>query len=263
MQNKDYENRGDLKISGSGSAGGGNYNNVKISGSGKIDGDIDCSTIAISGSGKIGGGIVAERVKISGSAKITGNVKAEEVRVSGGASFGGDVEGDLIAISGFSKIVGSLIAKEVSVSGSLSLENKLEGEDIKLRGAMSCKSCEGESFDSDGAFKIDELLAADTIQISLRGRCEAKEIGGSSIRVQESLMKKGIFQSLFGGFLDEGSLYADTIEGDEIYLENTKANTVRGAKVVIGSGCTIENLEYKESLEVDEKSKVKTSAQIK
>ena len=33
-------NIGDIKISGSGSAGGGKYNDVSISGSGKINGDI-------------------------------------------------------------------------------------------------------------------------------------------------------------------------------------------------------------------------------
>ncbi|MCL6576409.1 hypothetical protein [Kyrpidia sp.] len=38
----------------------------------------------------------------------------------------------------------------------------------------------------------------------------------------------------------------ETIEGDDIYLENTRARVVRGTRVQIGPGCQIGLLEYSE-----------------
>ncbi len=63
--------------------------------------------------------------------------------------------------------------------------------------------------------------------------------------------------SIFSLFAGEGSLEAGIIEGDEIFLENTKANVVRGKRVTIGSGCEIERVEFQDEFRVDEKSIVK------
>jgi hypothetical protein len=60
----------------------------------------------------------------------------------------------------------------------------------------------------------------------------------------------------FAGHLS-GCVEADTIEGDEIFLENTHARIVRGKKITIGEGCEIEMVEYSESLEVSPKARVK------
>ena len=76
----DKEKKGDIKISGSGSAGGGFYDEVKISGSGKITGDLDCNLLKISGSGKIDGNIKAKDIYTSGSFKSIGNVKCNEFK---------------------------------------------------------------------------------------------------------------------------------------------------------------------------------------
>jgi hypothetical protein len=59
-----------------------------------------------------------------------------------------------------------------------------------------------------------------------------------------------------------GSLEADTIEGDEIFLENTKARVVRGKKIQIGEGCKIESVEYSESLEVAPGAHVKHQTKV-
>lgn len=52
------------------------------------------------------------------------------------------------------------------------------------------------------------------------------------------------------------TLEVETIEGDEIDLEGTKAELVRGKTVVIGAGCEIERVEYSGALTVDKAAKV-------
>jgi hypothetical protein len=47
------------------------------------------------------------------------------------------------------------------------------------------------------------------------------------------------------------------IEGDDIYLENTVAEIVRGNSVEIGPGCTIGLVEYANKFSKDKDSTVK------
>lgn len=263
MEGKDFGNRGDLKISGTGSVGGGSYNYVKISGAGKVTGSIDCRQLSISGAGKIQGEVRAEDISISGSGKIEGATYCQEVSVSGAGRFLGDVQCKSISTSGSCKIDGGLKGEEVSISGSIAIDRKIEADIIKVSGIITAFGLEGERFYGDGIFKIEELLNADKIDIAIRGRCEAKEIGGEEITIRTGRNNIGGFlQSLFSFGYDEGSLRSEVIEGDVLYLENTTARMVRGDKVVIGPGCTIENLEYKSSLEVSEKSRVKNQVNL-
>lgn len=52
------------------------------------------------------------------------------------------------------------------------------------------------------------------------------------------------------------------IEGDDIYLENTKADIVRGNKVKIGPGCQIGVVEYRDDFTHDSKALVKITTKI-
>ena len=57
-------------------------------------------------------------------------------------------------------------------------------------------------------------------------------------------------------------LKAELIEGEEIDLQATRAELVRGRNVVIGPGCEIERVEYSGSLMVDPSAKVEQQAKI-
>ncbi len=59
--------------------------------------------------------------------------------------------------------------------------------------------------------------------------------GGERVNVREG---QG-----FAFFLDK-HLYAETIEADEVRLEETTCKVVRGKTVVIGPGCQIDLVEY-------------------
>lgn len=239
--------RRDLIISGSGSAGGGNYHRVKINGSGEVTGDIECIDLKVNGSAKLQGNIQAESASINGSSVILGNLVADKLKVQGHADITGDVTG-----------------KETRVQGSARIKGSLSGEDIKIEGGCSIGGdCEAEVFLAKGSFKIGGLLNAGHIDIILYGGCRAKEIGGEKITVKKPgiahKLKRLIFSYIFRVNVD---LQADVIEGDEIYLEHTNARIVRGTNVRIGPGCEIELVEYKNQFDQGKGSIVKNKKQV-
>jgi len=240
-------NYGDIKISGSGTSGGGRYNEVTISGSGKINGDLECVDFKTSGSSKVIGNLKAETVKVSGSARIEGNVEAVEMKVSGSSHVTGQVKSQVLKISGSTHIEGSLQVEEVTIMGSAHIE----------------KDCDAESFKASGNFKIQGLLNAGKVSINLGGKSSVKEIGGEHIEVKVSIIDNFFFKKAIDKmFNSRGELTTEIIEGDEIYLENTNAKVVRGNKVTIGEGCNIGLIEYSGEINVSNESIVQEQKKI-
>ncbi|UUZ84459.1 polymer-forming cytoskeletal protein [Paenibacillus sp. P26] len=205
----DMENRGDLVISGSGSASGGDYQDVKISGAGTVYGNLSCGQMKINGQSEVKGSMESKAVEVNGSLKIQGGVQTELIKVNGDVKIGGDLD-----------------FRDFKCVGNASVKGRVTGDLIDLEGWLKIQSdCEAESFIAKGAFQIEGLLNAGEIDLVLYGACSAKEIGGEKISVR----KKGL-KALLNPFLVRftSELTADTIEGDEITLENTKAKVVRG-----------------------------------
>jgi cytoskeletal protein CcmA (bactofilin family) len=240
-------NIGDIKISGSGSASGGKYNEVIISGSGKINGDIECVEFKTSGSSKVIGNLKAETIRISGSARIEGNVEAKEIKVSGSTHITGEVKSELLKVSGSTHIEGSLCGEEISIMGSVNID----------------KNCEAESFKASGNFKIQGLLNAGQVKIFIGGYCSVQEIGCEHIEVRanpvDGFFIKKIIDKMFNS---RGELTTELIEGDEIYLENTSAKIVRGNNVTIGESCTIGLIEYSGGINISSDSTVSEQKKI-
>lgn len=239
------ENLQDIRVSGAGSVGGGKYKDVRISGAGTVNGDIECTLFESSGASHSNGNIKAKNVRISGASEIKGNLEAEEVRISGAAEVKGNVTTKNIRISGGSEIRGNLQAEEVDISG---------GVEIK-------EDCEAESFKATGSFEIGGLLNAGDINISIYGRCRAREIGGEKIEVRAGM--GNIFSKVIKSFFSEGErLTTSVIEGDDIYLEATKAKIVRGNNVTIGPDCNIEVVEFRNTISVSADAKVNDQKKI-
>lgn len=235
-------NNNDIRITGSGSASGGKYNNIIISGSGKINGNIECVDFKTSGSSKVSGNLKADSIKISGSAKIDGDVEVEDMIVSGSSHVTGNVKSQSIKINGSSHIEGSLCGEEIIIAGSVHID----------------KNCQAECFKASGSFKIQGLLNAGEITIKLGGNCIVQEIGGDHIEIRvspinNSLIKKAIDKM----FNSRCELNTELIEGDEIYLQNTNAKIVRGNNIIIGEGCNIGLIEYKGEINISGESIVK------
>lgn len=232
------ENRPDLIIHGSVNASGGVYNEVSVHGYGKIKGNVECLELHCAGHVSISGDVRATSAKVEGNASITGNVGIATMEVYGQADVNGDVDFTKLRVDGSAKVHGSLA-----------------GEEIKLHGFLKASGdCEAEVFKARGAFSIGGLLNAGHIEIHLHGGCEAREIGGEHIEVRKSGIStlNKILKHIFSN-----TLSVDTIEGDEIYLEYTRAKVVRGNNVEIGTGCEIDLVEYTGDFRQSDDSQVK------
>lgn len=238
--------RGNLRISGAGSSTGGSFDEVRISGAGNVNGSIDCRILSISGAGEIKGDVKAGEVRISGAGDIKGNMECSEAEISGSGRVHGNVQCRMIRISGGSDIKGSIKAEKVEISGAAEING----------------DCEAESFTATGGFRIGGLLNADDIDVKMSGFCNVSEIGGEkiSIRAAEGLHNIGrIISSIFN---TKGGMKCSIIEGDDIYLEDTRAKIVRGNNVTIGKGCEIELVEYKNQINIQDDRSVKEAKKI-
>ncbi len=204
---------------------GGTYNNIRIFGSTEVNGDLSADKLSIYGSAKFISECNIIEIDIFGSSKFEALVKVRDLRVKGACSFNNDVNVENLTVHGavnFNKKV--FRAKKITIYGAVNV-NVLESDIIIVKGALNC----------------DEQLNADNIEISSSSKSVIKEMVGSKIVVKPE-------KKIFGKA--KGKIETDTIEGDEIELENVVAKIVRGKNIKIGPNCKIDKVEYNETLTV-------------
>jgi cytoskeletal protein CcmA (bactofilin family) len=229
----DTTERIDLSISGYGVTPGGDYGAIRISGRGKITGDVTCTDLIISGSGDAMGAVNCDRLHINGEAGIHGNLKTRELKVRGSGDFKSGVSADEFSVSGSAHAAQSVRAKTVKISGS-----------IHAKGDLSA-----DSFSSSGAFDVGGLLSADVIDITLDwSTSTAKEIGGERITARVGSKGLSVLRTIFTLGTHIPKLEADSIEGSTVWLEQTRSRVVRGHNVTLGDGCDIVLVEYSGTL---------------
>lgn len=221
----------------------------------------DYARVTISGAGKVAGDIKAEALRISGAGKVEGRTEAIQITVSGSGAFAGEVIADEMRVSGAARIDGAARVKELKCSGSYRVKESITAEYVKVSGVLRVGGdVEADLFKASGGFEIEGLLSADKIEIRPGGRCYAREIGGAKIDVRRGgYRERGIlFDGLVRMFSGKGTaeLHVTVIEGDEIHLEDTIADVVRGTRVEIGPGCRIKAVEYAGELSVHPSAEV-------
>ncbi|MDO7906605.1 hypothetical protein Q5741_09245 [Paenibacillus sp. JX-17] len=215
--------RPDLRLIGDSESAGGVMGEVKLTGDGIIHGSLDCLKLSCTGDIIIHGDLIADSVRMMGEMQIEGTARVQSLKITG------DTE-----------IHRSLSAEQMAVIGECSIGGDLQVEDLKMTGQLQVKgNCQAEQFAVRGAVNMNEMLNSDVVEIKLHGMSRIREIGGRSIRVER---KQGFPLVILNG--GKSWLSADQIEGDEISLEYTEAQVVRGSNVVIGSGCRIGLVEY-------------------
>lgn len=220
MSNANHRPNG--RIAGAGDLVGGTYGDITIAGAGNVRGDIDAITFRVAGVGDVAGNLTATTLNVSGTATVNGDVHVGTLSVSGTGEMRGNVTAEILKVAGSATIGGRLDAQRVEIRGTVRV-----GGDVQA-----------EVFDAQGVFSVNGLLNAGNVDIRLYGGCDARDIGGE--RIEVALGKKWAWIP----FLGESNLTADTIEGDVVILENTRAKVVRGHDVRIGYGCEIDLVEY-------------------
>ncbi|WP_152396195.1 bactofilin family protein [Paenibacillus guangzhouensis] len=223
----------DLRITGSSSAAGGYYRNVSITGDVQISGDIHCETF-----------------RCTGDTSVLGAFEAKITRITGTTSVNGDVTTDRLNLHGELKANRHITLNDAKIGGQLAVRQNLTGEDVKLYGMISVDGdCAIDHLRGKGAFEVQGLLNVGRLDLDLFWPSTAREIGGEQISVRKPQGMASMLKSLLDMFKTQpdSRLITDSIEGDDIHLENTTAKIVRGNRVTIGSGCIIERVEYRSS----------------
>ena len=119
------------------------------------------------------------------------------------------------------------------------------GQSFDVSAVIKMGGVEAEAVRISGMAGIPGLLNAETVEIAADRGIRIGSIGGGSIRIYKPTQV-----SLLGLFRSSCSCaQAGDIEGDDVDLEYTQADVVRGRRVRIGEGCSIGRVEYSESLD--------------
>lgn len=229
------ESRQNVSIMGTGSSAGGVLGKVKINGDGRIHGNGDCLSFHCNGSAVVGGSLRCREGRVNGQLRVDDHLDAERMKINGGLQIGGSGRIGQLHMNGDISIGSSLSVVKMTIFGTLEASEEIGTENMTVRGRI----------------KIGKALYGREINMKLHGKgSKVKRITGESITVSVSRLTKLM------GSPREGILNAEYIEGDHIFLEHTKADTVRGRRVTIGRGCVIGQVEYSEDLKTDKDAEV-------
>jgi len=222
----------DMKFMGETTHPGGQFRDIAVMGRARMDGDVTCRSFSCMGEARLQGALQSGRTSIMGQTSARGPVDAGDLSVMGQMDCGS-----------------TLRVRKLSCMGQLEVGGQLDAEKVKVFGQLKVRGdCNVDDFHSRGAFEIDGLLSVDNLVMRPYGPCRAGEIGGARIEVRRRGGLLGRVRDwLFG---NRGlRLEVQSIEADDLLLEDTVAKVVRGARIRIGQGCRIELVEYRETCE--------------
>ncbi|RED57253.1 hypothetical protein [Cohnella lupini] len=204
--------------------------------------------LLISGVSDAGGGDY-EKVKIDGVGTIKGSIAAVNFDTNGMTKVLGDLRANIMDCDGMIKVDGHLTAGKSVVDGTLKVKGSLKAESLAVNGFLRIDGdCESEVLDLEGSFEVQGLLNAGRLNAVLQWKGEAREIGVEFIKVRRT--SKASWNKLWRWIMPKAvpGLKASVIEGDDIDLEYTEADIVRGNRIRIGKGCKIGLVEYRTEL---------------
>jgi cytoskeletal protein CcmA (bactofilin family) len=185
------------------------------------------------------------KIKITGQGSVNGDVTAKQGKIIGQCDVQGNAAIDDFHLTGQGKVDGQLLGNMIKVTGDLNVRQSIQANLLHLRGYVTANGhVDLEKMVVKGGFNINGLLNVGELTVNLQvAPSKVREIGGEHISVKSrSLLNRSY------------SLEADVIEGDNIYLEHTTANIVRGHDIELGPGCHIELVEYRSTYQCKPKN---------
>jgi cytoskeletal protein CcmA (bactofilin family) len=204
-----------------------------------------------------GAGGTYNRVQIDGVGKVVGPIVARMFNGNGHMNLNSDLTAEEAECNGIMKIKGNLSIGKMKVDGVLSVGENLRGDSCTLNGMISIKGdCELEELTGEGSFNVAGLLSAGHVDFKLQGQGKANEIGVESLVIRQ--VSNGFWNKMLSGVIPKfrAELSTRTIEGDFIDLEHTTADIIRGNIVIIGPGCNVGRIEYRDQITVHPDAKV-------
>jgi cytoskeletal protein CcmA (bactofilin family) len=231
--------RPNLEVEGKERVPGGLYDTVSVDGKLVVDGDLDARALVVQGTASVTGQTRIGRLEVAGKVELGGPVEAQSVLIQGKGELGGDLKGERVEVSGRLSVAGDVTVREFSASGR---------------------------------FEITGALRADQVSVELLTTSRAASIVASSVRVVTrpdnagtvvQVRARGVrITNVSGGQTQPSRLEVESVSGDTVTLEATTARRVSGRSVVLGPGCDIGRVEYREQLEVDPAATVGSAERV-
>ena len=212
-----------INLDGVGSSGGGKFEDINISGVYSLKGDIICNKLDVSGVLKNSKNIQCEEFKVSGVLKSSESLKAQDINVSGVATIEKNIK-----------------SHKISGEGCIKVKEDIESEKIDIEGNLAC----------------DGLINCEDFYLFTLGESRIGEIGATNIEIYGEKKSKNIFKIFIPKKFKNNRVYIKVIEGDNIKLSDCEVDIVRGKNIVIGENCKINKVEYSESIDINELSKI-------
>lgn len=195
----------------------------------------ELGNLNIIGKSSVGGGRY-HKVNIMGELSVLNDLEAAEIKVMGSLDSDHTVSCDKIRVLGNANAEQLQVKESGTVLGLLSSVT-VEAEHFEVMGEVRCSdsfSC--GDLKVNGVIEVEGLLNTERLCIKSRHVSRVKEMGGKRVKVSSSI---AFVRSV---------LRAQIIEFDEVELECTQAELVRGRNVTIGENCSIDVVEYTDNL---------------
>ena len=209
-----------VRISGTGSVAGGEYDEVRISGHGDVTGDIKANLVRVSGSCDFKGKVECNDFDVSGSCEVGTYIKAKTVTVSGHCEVEGDMSADSIGIYGHGEVEGDINADRIEVKGHGEFKN-VYGDNVIMGHARN--KIEANEIEATNI----ELYRAEVNRVS---GDNVTILGVSDVKVIEFKESLTITKQL------DYEKIVKIENGMEIEISEDKLETTEGISIVKGDG---------------------------
>ncbi|MGL4847535.1 MAG: hypothetical protein ACRC28_01205 [Clostridium sp.] len=237
----DINKKMNMAFNGVGSIGSGKYNEVSINGVGKLNGDIEGTNISVNGTCTGSGNVKGKEISVDGYVNIKGSLQCEKLSAQGSLKLSKEVKGEILKVDGEVRSLGKIEFKRIEGMGGIITEGDCICDEIK----------------TEGFIKVLGLLSADNIEIISDRKSRINKIGGENIRIKLARREKSFIKDML-----KGKIECERIEGDTIFLEGVKGQIVNGKNITIGEDSIIEEVNYSESLEIENGGIVKNKNYI-
>lgn len=254
----------DLKIKEKETVNGGKFYKVLINGEGTINGDVECKKFLVPGICKMMGNLKCKVIETKGRALFDKNVQAEKSKFGGIVAVKGKVDVDDLVFNGRIAVEGDVTGRDINILGMASITANLKAECLFVSGAAYIeKNIDTEIFSLSGGLVNKGTINANNINMTLGAKSNMNNISGKEIKIKKPDNTGGFLSSFLKKFIkNKVQLEANIIDGEDIHIENTIANLVRGNNVTIGEGCIINTVEYRNTINFEKNGKCKSQKKI-
>jgi cytoskeletal protein CcmA (bactofilin family) len=182
-------------------------------------------------------------VHVSGMMKMNQDIEANDVSISGMFKVKGNVNCHTLKNSGLTSIEGNVTTEELICSGVLKVTDQIKAQLVKVSGALNACSIETEMLKVSGKMEINQTLNCEECDIHFGARSSIHDIEATKVLIKNTSNRK--------------KLSLNSITADDIQVDHITCDVIRGDKVVIGTHSEITTIEYKTSIDIHPKAKVK------